>query len=94
MNILQKKANREEVFLNKSFCKMIIYQVKATEKHQIHVQKQLNVGLIKANEKGIVSIKRGSRLAIKIAKKCSSMEVARVVVKKHKCRPRPIFLWF
>ena len=29
----------------------------------------LNVALIAANEKGIVSIKRGSRLAIKIAKK-------------------------
>ena len=29
----------------------------------------INVDLIEANEKGIVSIKRGSRLAIKIAKK-------------------------
>ena len=40
----------------------------------------INVGLIEANEKGIVSIKRGSRLAIKIAKKFSSIEVARVAV--------------
>ena len=43
----------------------------------------INVGLIEANEKGIVSIKRGSRLAIKIAKKFFSIEVARVAVKKH-----------
>ena len=43
----------------------------------------INVGLIEANEKGIVSIKQGSRLAIKIAKKFSSIEVARVAVKKH-----------
>ena len=49
-----------------------------------------NVGLIEANEKGIVLIKRGSRLAIKIAKKFSAKEVARVAVKG----PRPIFLWF
>ena len=43
----------------------------------------INVGLIEANEKGIVSIKRGSRLAIKIAKKFSAKEVARPAVKKH-----------
>ena len=43
----------------------------------------INVGLIEANEKGIASIKRGSRLAVKIAKKFSSIKVARVAVKKH-----------
>ena len=43
----------------------------------------INVGLIEANEKGIVSIKRGNRLATKIAKKFSSIEVARAAVKKH-----------
>ena len=41
----------------------------------------ISVGLTKANEKGIISIKRGSLLAIKIAKKFSSIEVARVAVK-------------
>ena len=43
----------------------------------------MKVGLIEANEKGIVSIKRGRRLAIKIAKKPSLIEVTRVTVKKH-----------
>ena len=43
----------------------------------------INVGLIEANEKGIASIKRGSHLAIKIAKKSSSIEIASVAVKKH-----------
>ena len=43
----------------------------------------INVGLIEANEKGIVSIKPGSCLAIKIVKKFSLIEVARVSVKKH-----------
>ena len=43
----------------------------------------INVGLIETNEKGIVSIKRGSRLAIKIAKKLSAKEFAGVAVKKH-----------
>ena len=43
----------------------------------------INVGLIEADEKGIALIKRGSHLAIKIAKKSSSIEIARVAVKKH-----------
>ena len=47
------------------------------------VEVLINVGLIEANEKGIVSIKRGNRLAIKIAKKFSAKEVARLPVKKH-----------
>ena len=38
---------------------------------------------MKANEKGIVSIKRRNCLAIKIAEKFSLIEVAGVTVKKH-----------
>ena len=53
----------------------------------------INVGLIETNEKGMVSIKRGHRLAIKTAKKFSLIEVASVAVNKT-CRPRPIFEWF
>ena len=43
----------------------------------------INIGLIEANEKFIVSIKRGSCLAIKIVKTFSSIQVARVALKKH-----------
>ena len=39
--------------------------------------------LIEAKEKGIVSIKQGSRLAIKVVKTFSAKEVARLAVKKH-----------
>ena len=44
----------------------------------MHAKVDINVGLIEANGKGIVSIKRGSRLAIKFSKKFSSIKVARV----------------
>ena len=47
------------------------------------VEVVINVGLIEANEKGIVSIKQGSRLAIKVVKTFSAKEVARLAVKKH-----------
>ena len=39
----------------------------------------INVGLIEANEIGIASVKQGSRLTIKIAKKSSSIEMARLL---------------
>ena len=60
---------------------MLINRIKATEKHQIH-DVVINIGLMVANYINVVSIKRGSRLAIKIAKNSSLIEVARVVVKK------------
>ena len=36
---IKEKGKEREGFLNQSFCKMIIYRVKATEKHQIRVEK-------------------------------------------------------
>ena len=63
---------------------MLINWVKATEKTpNSRAEVVINVGLIEANEKDIVSIKRGSRLAIKIAKKFSAKEFVGVAVKKH-----------
>ena len=37
------KRKQRRGFLNQSFCKMLINRVKATEKDQIHVQKQTSV---------------------------------------------------
>ena len=53
----------------------------------------INIGLIEANEKGIVSVKQGNHLDIKIAKMFSLTEVARVAVKKHADQDQ-FFLWF
>ena len=86
MNILKKKKRREEVFSNQSFLQ---YANKSSIKSNnskapnSRAEVVINVGLIEANEKGIVSIKRESCLAIKIAKKFSSTELASVAVKNH-----------
>ena len=43
----------------------------------------INVGLIETNEKGVVAIKRGSRLATKVLKSFGPTEVAHAAVRKH-----------
>ena len=43
----------------------------------------INVGLIETNEKGVVAIKRGSRLATKMLKSFFPIEVAHAAVRKH-----------
>ena len=85
MNILKKKERRLGRFLFKpTFLKNTN---KSSKRNRMAPKSRaevvMKVGLIEANEKGIVSIKRGRRLAIKIAKKPSLIEVTRVTVKKH-----------
>ena len=43
----------------------------------------INVGLIETNEKGVVAVKRGSRLATKVLKSFGPTEVAHAAVRKH-----------
>ena len=43
----------------------------------------INLGLIETNEKGVVAIKRGSRLATKVLKSFGPTEVAHAAVRKH-----------
>ena len=43
----------------------------------------INVGLIETNEKGVVAIKRGSRLATKVLKSFGPTEVAHATARKH-----------
>ena len=43
----------------------------------------INVGLIETNEKSVVAIKRGSRLATKVLKSFGPTEVAHAAVRKH-----------
>ena len=43
----------------------------------------INVGLIETNEKDVVAIKRGSRLATKVLTSFDPTEVARAAVRKH-----------
>ena len=43
----------------------------------------INVGLIETNEKGVVAIKRGSRLATKVLKSFGPTKVAHAAVRKH-----------
>ena len=43
----------------------------------------INVGLIETNEKGVVAIQRGSRLATKMVKSFFPTEVAHDAVRKH-----------
>ena len=83
MNTLKKKERRQDIFLNQSFCKSNKSSKSNLKAPNSRVRSSYKVGLIEANKIGIVSIKRGRRLAIKIAKKSSSIEVARVAVKKY-----------
>ena len=76
---------REEVFLNQSFYKMLINWIKGKAPNSL-AEVVIKVGLIEANETGIVSIKWGSHLTRKIAKKFSLIEVAWVALKKHAVR--------
>ena len=81
---IKEKGKKIGHFFKPKFLQMLINRVKATLKHQIHEPEVvINVGLIEANKIGILSIKRGRRLAIKITKKSSSIEVASVAVKKY-----------
>ena len=43
----------------------------------------INVGLLETNEKGVVAVKRGSRLATKVLKSFGPTKVAHAAVRKH-----------
>ena len=78
---IKEKRRERGVFFKPKFLQNANKSSKSNSKApNLHAEVVINIGLIEANEKGIVSIKRGSRLAIKIAKKFSSIEVARVAV--------------
>ena len=69
--------------LNLNFVRTTVKTFKSQKPPNLRSEVLINVGLIETNEKSVVAIKRGSRLATKVLKLFGPTELADAAVRKH-----------